>query len=542
MKSKKYTRRQMLWQSGLASLGTGLLPLIGRGADLSTRRKSAFTQTGEYKTYFGDIHNHNEVGYAKGGLKRSFEIATNQHLDFYALTPHAHWNDIEKYEGGIENKWHKGFERTKNRWPEVLDLVKEYNKPGDFITFPGYEWHSSNMGDYHVIFPDGEAELFLPDTLKELQEFVRHTGAIMVPHHLANILGRRGANFIRRDPSVSPVVEVYSEWGNAVSDKGPYPYIRHSPGGRWTKNTLEYRLSKGDRMGIVASTDDHLGKPGAYSQGLAVVWAKELSREAIFDAFWNRRTYAVTGDRIELDFRINGHLMGQELSYSKQRNIDVSVSGWDQVSMVEVIKNNRVIHRDFPMDREPSSNSWENPVLIWFEYGWGPWADLNMASVTEWDVDFNIQKGTLDSVQPAFRAGPFEESYQDQILNYTENSLILQSFTSRRDEFEDQAQKGLVLKVKGGPDTQIKITTKKPTEREWEFRMINLMESNEVLLTGRYPKATALLHRPVFRENYQTQFQVEDTGDGKQTDWYYVRVTQANRQYAWSSPIWVEKA
>ena len=28
------------------------------------------------------------------------------------------------------------------------------------------------------------------------------------------------------------------------------------------------------------------------------------------------------------------------------------MTGWDQVDRVEVLKNNRVIHRDFPMDRQ----------------------------------------------------------------------------------------------------------------------------------------------------------------------------------------------
>ena len=55
-------------------------------------------------------------------------------------------------------------------------------------------------------------------------------------------------------------------------------------------------LERGFRPGIIASSDDHLGYPGAYGEGLAGVLAKELSREAILDALWKRRTIAVTGD------------------------------------------------------------------------------------------------------------------------------------------------------------------------------------------------------------------------------------------------------
>ena len=51
-----------------------------------------------------------------------------------------------------------------------------------------------------------------------------------------------------------------------------------------------------------------------------------------------------------------------------------------------------------------------------------------------------------------------------------------------------------------------------------------------------------MLHRVVFRENWETSFAVEDEGDGNETDWYYLRVFESNGERAWSSPVWVEAA
>jgi hypothetical protein len=70
----------------------------------------------------------------------------------------------------------------------------------------------------------------------------------------------------------------------------------------------------------------------------------------------------------------------------------------------------------------------------------------------------------------------------------------------------------------------------------------DLAESSEVLSTCEFPRDLALLNRIVFNEQYETSFKVSDTGDGRQTDFYSVRVVPCNGQLAWSSPIWVEKA
>jgi hypothetical protein len=61
-----------------------------------------------------------------------------------------------------------------------------------------------------------------------------------------------------------------------------------------------------------------------------------------------------------------------------------------------------------------------------------------------------------------------------------------------------------------------------------------------MLFTGDFPKESAMLHRLVFHDHYQTSYHVQDIDDSAQRSWYYLRAVQANNQLAWSSPIWVE--
>ncbi len=159
------TRRQFLKAStagslSLASLGcSALTPALSSPA-------SDHPRVGDYHIYFGDLHNHNEVGYARGSLERAFEIARN-HLDFFAFTPHGYWHDIGHYENNIEKKWLDGFEVTKKRWPEVLQMVRKYDQPGKFVTIPGFEWNSTSLGDYHILFPTLDGEYVRFDDLRQ---------------------------------------------------------------------------------------------------------------------------------------------------------------------------------------------------------------------------------------------------------------------------------------------------------------------------------------------------------------------------------------
>jgi hypothetical protein len=528
--SDELSRREWMQRSALA----GMAPA------LSGESRAQSTDV-RYNTYWGDLHNHNLIGYAQGSLGRSFEIARD-HLDFFAFTPHAHWHDMGTYENKIENKWINGFAVTRARWPEVLRMARQFDAPGKFVTILGYEWHSTSLGDVHILFPEMEAELTAFNDLRELQQFAKKRGCILIPHHPANRRGHRGANFSVRDPTVSPLLEIYSEWGNAEHDRGPFAYIRHSEGGRWTRNTMQYLLAEGHRFGVIASTDDHLGYPGAYREGLAAVKATELSRKAIFDALWNRRTYAVTGDRIALDFTLNGHMMGQEIPYVREREMKIAVTGWDQVDRVEVLKNNRVIHRDFPMDRTASARSWDSPVLIRFEYGWGPWPALGMSRICDWDIRCNLEGGVLSDVQACFQAGPFDEKRRDRIVERSQSGVRIRSFTALREQFEDSPTKAVVLKVRGGPETRLTVALDSPSKQSLTLRLRELAESGETLFTGPFPRESGMAHRLVFGEHYQTSFSFADADAGAAANWYYVRVVQANGQLAWSSPIWVERA
>ncbi len=493
--------------------------------------------------YWGDIHNHNAVGYGKGSLQRSYDIAESR-LDFFAFTAHGHWHDMPIMPENKHQKWVNGFAVTREHWDEVRRMAKDRYKPGRFVPFVAYEWHSSTFGDLCLIYPsDADTPLEYFDHISKIQGFAREKGALLIPHHPAYSSQWRGAAFEFLDEGVSPVVEFFSEHGLAETDRGPFDYVRHSNGGRWTPRTLRALLTRGAHVGVVASTDNHSGYPGAYREGLVGLYADQLTREGVFEALRARRSFAVTGDRITLDFRINGHWMGEILPATPQRQVTVTASGWDEIASIELIKNGRVAARAFPADADIRPLPWSSPVLCRVEFGWGPWGDLAMARVCDWDFELEVTGGRIVEAHGCFRAGPFDEDRRNRVEKLSEKSYRVRSYTSRKEPLGDLVNNSVVLRIEGGPEAVLKCTMTRPVAMKIEKNLKDLSLENTLEFTGPFTSESIVLQRLVFAPHYAGRLEFTDGPDeGSKEDWYYARVAQTNGDLAISSPIWVRNS
>lgn len=487
--------------------------------------------------YWGDLHNHNAVGYARGSLARSFEIA-REHLDFYAHTGHSQWPDMPVMPRNAHLNWVRGFGLMRRGWPEIKARTRAANVPGEFACFLGYEFHSSAWGDYHILFPDDAGELRYFATLAGLQAYARAAGAILVPHHPAYPRLWRGQLWEHVDPELSPVAEIISEHGGGERDRGLHDYVRHSMGGRATDSTWQWALAHGLRLGCVGSTDDHLGYAGAWGEGLAAVIAEELTREAILEAIRARRCYAVSGDRIEIDFTVNGAPMGSELPPTDRRKIAVGVRGWDEIAMVELLCNGEPIARAFGR-QQPALDPWPGRVRCRVRYGWGPWATLEMPRTCDWRMTLALEGASLQRIVPAWQAGPFDERRRDRVLSRGERECAWQSFTSRAGCLAEDPTKAMLFEIDGPASAVLRLEVAQPAPRVIERTLGELAEASVTEFTGPFTAESVQIERLVLPESYEAALEIEDEGSGAAGDWYYVRVTQANGQMAWSSPVWV---
>jgi len=522
------SRRQFVAGSLAAPFAAG--PATALGAAEEQRR-------GPYRLLWGDLHNHNAVGYGQGTLARSIDIA-RAHLDFFAFTGHASWHDMPQMPGDRHMKWVNGFKVHRDHWPATRRLIREANA-ADFVALLGYEWHSSEFGDYCLVFPGDQPDLFLPDHVDKLLDFAAATGALAIPHHIAYKRGWRGANFDHFRLAVSPVVEIFSEHGCSERVTATGPYIRHSNSGRSTQNTVQRQLENGLRFGFVASSDNHRGYPGAYGEGVAGVWAEDLTAASIFEALRARRCYAATGDRISLDVKLNSRDMGAALPFARDRQIDAVVVGQDSIEAIELIRNGATIDRRFPEDLHGEEVQLPGRAKCRVQYGWGPWAALGLDALCQWEATLRIERGRFLGAVPCWQSGPYEEELRDRLEVAAADEVRLHSFTSRTNCFAEDPTKAVVLELEGGPEAALSLKLTRPVERTITSRLGELARDNVIVATGGFFGESCIIHRLVAAPLYSATVRFEDRREPGGSDSYYVRIRQHNGHMAWSSPIWV---
>ena len=292
---------------------------------------------GDYQVYFGDIHTHLLMDDGWTGTADQFYTFARdrRRLDFAAYTPHAESNKLLGSEIAL-----------------VQRVARQFNQPGRFCAIPGWEWTQGDFkippeGHKHILNESDDEERFFSsteagsDTSAELTRHMKKTRGIMFAHHVAR--GQTGgANFDTIDPAVEPDIEIASHWGRFEFFRNP-GHTRDETAG----SSVQDAWRRGLRLGVVGGSDNHdLFMERATA--LTAVLARTLDRAGIFDALRNRRCYATTGEKIVLDVRVNGALMGSVIRAQSAPVIQVKVKGTDTLEKVEVIKFSKSSPHPFP--------------------------------------------------------------------------------------------------------------------------------------------------------------------------------------------------
>ena len=473
------------------------------------------------RIYWGDTHGHS--GFAEGvGTPDQFMVwaRDDARLDYVTHSEHDIWMD--------------DFE-----WNVLKNNVQRYSDDG-FVAFLGYEWTIVNTqgGHHNVLFRTAEGRRRIPaqefGTLSALYQGLRThhdtNDVVVIPH------AHQAGDYRLNDPLLEPLIEIMSQHGTF----------------EWFGRMY---LDHGHQVGFIAASDNHLSQPGysaplggSLSQrgGLGALRAQQGTRDALFDAMRNLATYATTGERMILDFTVNGADMGTRTPFVDTRRIAGRVVGTAPIHTVEVVKNDSVFwERDYLTDAE--ANGEDGEYLLTLASESVPFHPGDNPRGWRW---WRGEISAKDAVIVAAEGLDFH-SLNTQTLDLVDGSSLAFSTHARGDGSSIRlvladVRRGAALTLKltegrefgGGPPRFRRHQTVPPSEVTLELRQMENGVVRVAVPAGDYQDA-ATLRRIVTEGDQDVAFALEDEEGGRHGDYYYVRVTQANDAIAWSSPIWV---
>lgn len=322
------------------------------GADLQVAWRSLDPPAPELIPLVGEMHGHTNLSDGRPDTDTYFRnIRDLAGLDFAVLTDHDH--------GGVGRP--TLWEGSPSKWDVIKQKAAEYCQPGKFSTLLGYERDSYPFYNNLVLyFRDADADMVrgVRDgeiTKEELTALLEREDVITCPHDTYSFTSN--ADFLALPVELHPpFIEVISR-GDAAEYMGNPAGATYAccEGGFW-----QDALRQGAKMGVIGGSDDHSGMNGRVDPnlpypekhpGVTGVWATENTPAAIFEALSAKRTFAyMMGEsagemrgRMEIDFRINGHYMGEVIARPESRDLHIfyRVKADVPIKRVTLVKNCR---------------------------------------------------------------------------------------------------------------------------------------------------------------------------------------------------------
>ncbi len=482
--------------SGLSALGPPICP----------------REREELSLFWGDIHGQTRSTVGTGTVEEYFRFARDRAgVDFAA------WQGND-------------FRVRREDWEEVKRECRAFNEPGHFVTLLGYEWSGtrSGGGDYNIYFSGDDGpihrsshagidDLSDVDTdrfpISELWETFRGRADVMSVAHI----GGRACNLDFFDPEFVRLIEAHSHHGTF----------------EWL---IEEALERGFKVGITGGSDDHTGRQGLVypnrrtnsvvtfdvKGGFLGLYAKELTRENVWDAMRSRRTYGTNGERIILKTNCAGHWMGEEIESAGPPTIEVEVHGTAPLLDVELKRGVRTIYRN-PVNFPGNDRSNLRRIRVQWS---GVTAKSGRDKKVSWRGGIALDQGSIVTFTP------YALDQYDDVVHRVSNKLLRFSTTTSGDPdgvlIDVDAPRGAKLNFFSDMVSfAIGLDEVEYEPRVYEGGGVNIrVQVNEHATTS---------------SDWSAKFAFTDEDISPGCNPYWVRVLQLNGGQAWSSPIYVNR-
>ena len=455
----------------------------------------------ERRIFWGDLHaGQTEIGCGAGGLKEYFDYARcAAGLQYASQQANDHYI-------------------PQDAWDHVRDVSHACDAPGEFVCYLGCEWSplTEDGGDRNVIYRADETRLRrsgrfytedAPDSEPNLERAPEFLATMRGEEVLLNLhVGGRPTNLSWHEPAIEPLFEIHSTHGTS----------------EWF---VFDALTRGYKVGVTGGSDGVMGRPGAcrpgrrvtrnVRNGLTAVCATKLTRGGLWEAFFARRCYGTSGERILLWVEVDGHEMGGEYATEGQPEIKVEVEGTAAIERVDILRGPDVIHTHAVAQGDQRRLR----VLL----GGAEVEGTAGAQRVVWDGDLEIDDGRIAALRPIGL-----QSASDEVWQVDAGRVAWRAATGGNElgfSFESDGGRGALSTA----------------HCVFAFDLGQVQQKPQRIDAGGASKWVEIGPAPREHGPRRAEFTFCDPAPLSGTQPYWVRVVQVDREKAWSSPVYATR-
>ena len=327
---------------------------VKRADNKETSKTWSFT-IGEatFQRYFGQLHSHTQYSDGAGSLESALAyikaLPDSANVDFVAFTDHSNYfdkSDAANPEGALYDM-SLASAASQNLWNEYKNAVAAFNKEnaGSMVAIAGFEmtW-SGGPGHINTFNTPG----IVSRNNTTLNNKTKDAG---LQAYYKLLSQKEGANSISQFNHPGTTFGNFIDFGywDAVVDTRMYMVeVGNGEGqigaGGYYPSYEQYimALDKGWHVAPTNNQDNHKGKWGNANDARDVILTDDFSESGIYEALRARRMYATEDKNLDLDYTVNGNMMGSIIDVPEKLNFEISFNDpdrTDSIAKVELVVN-----------------------------------------------------------------------------------------------------------------------------------------------------------------------------------------------------------
>ena len=307
-----------------------------------------------FQRYFGQLHSHTQYSDGAGSLDSALAyvkaLPDNANVDFVAFTDHSNYFDSKNnpnVEAALYDTSLVKDSDPSHSWATYKNTVAAFNaaNAGKMVAIAGFEmtW-SGGPGHINTFNTPGivsRNNTTLNNKTKDagLQAYYKLLSQTEGVNSISqfNHPGTTFGNFID-----------FGYWDAVVDTRMYMVEVGNGEGqigaGGYYPSYEQYimALDKGWHVAPTNNQDNHKGKWGNANDARDVILTDDFTEDGIYAALRARRMYATEDKNLELDYTVNGNMMGSIIDVPEKLNFEISFNDpdrTDSIAKVELVVN-----------------------------------------------------------------------------------------------------------------------------------------------------------------------------------------------------------